>query len=402
MKKILYFAFALMSAAMFTACDSNSLTPEGDKTKLWPAGKNGSELFGYMDKSGNLTIAPKYDEVYGFSCGWALVFEEKEPMFIDKSAKNKHSVDKDELCSYYFYYNYMLFNDGKYYGMWDNNFNVVIPADYEYLGYPTADKLVAYAEDVKDDEGCGYLDMNGKVAIEAQWYDAYDFTDGMAVVIVAKKVDGSYTYKYGVIDKRGNYIVEPQKYGIMSMGEGRLGMQKSSGKVVLCDKNLEEISGSYDSGSSFSCGMARVYKSDKGYGYINKNGEEIVGCKYYRAWNYTDDMAFVMKDKDSKWEVLDKSGNSVLKLKDDEEPVDGFHNGLALVSSYDKSTYESTYRYIDKSGNTVYKWTPGDEEEAPARRAAKEDNWEERNLNSVLKTPAGVLFLNAERAKALR
>ena len=396
MKKSLFFAIALMGALVFTACSSDSQTPQGDTTKLWPAGKNGSELWGYIDKSGNLEIPAKYDMTFGFSCGWALVSEDNEPVFIDKSVKNKKSVDASELAMYYFYYNHMLFVDGKFYGMWDNDFAVVIPADYEYLGSPSADKLVVFAEDASDDEGYGYLDMKGKVAIEAQWCGAHDFVDGMAVVVEKKGSGADATYKYGLIDKKGNYIIEPQKNYIMSMGENRLGLQKSSGKVVLCDKNLEEISSSYDNGRAFSCGMARVYKSDKGYGYIDKNGQEIVSCKYKSAWSYTDDLAFVKKDADSKWEVLDKSGNSVLKLKEDEAPEDGFHNGLALVYSYDSKTYEYTYRYIDKSGNTIYKWTPGDEEEeAPY-------NWEEKDLKSVLQTPAGVLFLNQERAKAIR
>ena len=397
MKKSLFFAIALMGAMVFTACSSDSQTPAGDTTKLWPAGKNGSELFGYIDKSGNLEIPAKYETALGFSCGWALVSEDNEPVFIDKSVKNKKSVDQSELTDYYFYYNHIRFKDGKFKGMWDKDFATVIPADYEYLGMPTADKLVAFAEDLNDDEGCGYLDFNGKVVIEPQWYDAYAFVDGMAVVVEKKGSGSDVSYKYGIIDKKGNYLIEPQKNGLMSMGENRIGMQKTSGKFVMCDKNLEEISGSYDNGSSLSCGMARVYKSEKGYGFVDKNGQEIIPCKYYRAWAFTDDLTFVKKDADSKWEVLDKSGNSVLKLKEDEAPEDGFHNGLALVYSMDSETYEMTYRYIDKSGNTVYKWTPGDEEEEVAPY-----NWEEKDLRSVLKTEAGVLFLNAEKNKAIR
>ena len=90
MKKIFYLV-ALFAAVMLTACNSDTQTPQGDKTKLWPAGKKGSNLWGYMDKSGNLEIAAKFDAAYTFSCGWALVVEDKsEYMFIDKNLKNKH------------------------------------------------------------------------------------------------------------------------------------------------------------------------------------------------------------------------------------------------------------------------------------------------------------------------
>ena len=397
MKKLFYLV-ALFAAVVFTACDGSSVqTPEGDKTKLWPAGKKDSKLWGFMDKNGNLEIAAKYDVVYGFSCGWALVKEDGEYLFIDKSAKNKHSVDKDELYGEdpFFYYNYIRFKDGDYVGMWDKNFAVVIPADYNFLGAPTADKLVAFSEDFwDDDEGCGYLDMNGNVAIEPQWYYADDFVDGMAVVEVIKRNGDDDVIKDGIINKKGEYIVEPQKNYLYSMGENRFAMGKSNGKYVLCDKNLEELSSSYDNMYPFSCGLALVKKNDKGWGFIDKNGQEIVSCKYQKAYDYADDVVFVKKDADSKWEVLDKKGESILKLKEGDDPS-GFHNGLALVSNYDS---ELSYRYINKNGEVIYKWTPGDDEdddddddEAPAR-------WNERRRQNILQTEAGPLFLNYERA----
>ena len=188
MKKYFYL-IALIAAVVLTACDSSVQTPQGDKTKLWPAGKKDSQLWGYMDKNGNMEIAAKYDYALGFSCGWAFVSEEKEYLFIDKNAKNKHSVGQDELYDEepYFYYNHMRFRDGNLMGMWDKDFSVVIPADYEYVGMPTADELVLFAEDANDDEVYGYLDMKGKVAIEPQWSWAEDFEDGMAVVEVRIK-----------------------------------------------------------------------------------------------------------------------------------------------------------------------------------------------------------------------
>ena len=401
MKKYFYL-IALIAAVVFTACDSSSVqTPDGDKTKLWPAGKKDSKLWGFMDKNGNLEIAPKYDYVWGFSCGWALTVVDGEYQFIDKSGKNKHSVDKEELDLYYFFYNYCTFQDGEYYGMWDKDFSVVIPADYKYLGMPSADKLVAFSEDKSDDEGCGYLDMKGKVAIEPQWHEADDFVEGMAVVVVKKGKDDDVSYKYGIINKKGEYIVEPQKNELLSLGENRFEMVKSNGKSVLCDKNLEELSGSYDDIYAFSCGLARVEKEGKGYGFIDKNGQEVISCKYLHVSDYSEDLAFVMKDADSKVEVLDKKGETVLKLKEDEEPQSYFHNGLACVRIYDKEAQAYNYRYIDKNGETVYKWTPGndeeddDEDDAPAR-------WKEMNRRNILETEAGPLFLNYERAKQRR
>ena len=397
MKKIFYLV-ALFAAVVFTACDSSLQTPQGDKTKLWPAGKKDSKLWGYMDKNGNLEIAAKYDAVYRFSCGWAMVKEDGEYMFIDKNVKNKHSVDIEEKMDYYFYYNHCRFKDGIYYGMWDKDFAVVIPADYEHLGRPTADKLVYFSEDKNDDEGFGYLDLKGNVVIEPQWYQAYNFIDGMAVVMVKKGKDSDVSYKYGIINKKGEYIVEPQKNYLMSMGENRFAMRKSNGKFVLCDKNLEELSGSYDGMHPFSCGLSLVEKEEKGFGFIDKNGQEIVSCKYMYAEEYADDLTFVAKDADSKVEVLDKKGESILKLKEGDAPYYTFHNGLALIYNYDADSKEDSYRYIDKNGEVIYKWVPGDddddedEDDAPAR-------WQKANRRSIMQTEAAVLFDNYERAQ---
>lgn len=403
MKKIFY-VFALLCAAMLTSCDSERLTPEGDPTKLWPAGKNGSEFMGYINKSGELEIPAKFDETSGFSCGWGLVAEDGDYKFIDKSNKKSHAIDKEEFGGMYaFYYNYIRFADGKYYGMYDNDFSVAISADYEFLGTPSADNLVYFAEDPNDDEGWGYLDMKGKVAIKPQWCSAHQFVDGMAVVCEKRGTKEEPKYYYGIINKKGDYITEPQKNYIQSAGEDRFILEKSSGKVVLCDKNLMELGSSYDRMIEFSCGLARVYKDEKGYGYIDAKGNEVIPCKYTSAASFMDDVAWVKKDADSRCELLDKNGNSLIKLKEDEDVNSHFHNGLSCIYSYDSDFKEYSYRYIDKDGNNIYKWTPGDEEDAaPARRAPKAENWEEVNRRSLLQTSVGALVIANEEARARR
>lgn len=403
MKKIFY-VFALLCAAMLTSCDSERLTPEGDPTKLWPAGKNGSEYMGFINKSGELEIPAKFEGIHGyFSCGWILVQEDGDLKFIDKRNKNSKAVEADEVLDGAFYYNYQRFAEDKYIGMWDNDFAVVIRADYESLGTPSADNLVYFAEDPNDDEGWGYLDMKGNVAIKPQWYSAHQFVDGMAVVCEKRGTKEEPKYYYGIINKKGDYITEPQKNYIQSAGEDRFILEKSSGKVVLCDKNLMELGSSYDRMIEFSCGLARVYKDEKGYGYIDAKGNEVIPCKYTSAASFMDDVAWVKKDADSRCELLDKNGNSLIKLKEDEDVNSHFHNGLSCIYSYDSDVMEYSYRYIDKDGNNIYKWTPSDEEDAaPARRAPKAENWEEVNRRSLLQTSVGALVIANEEARARR
>lgn len=396
MKKSLFFAIALMSAAIFTACNGDSLTPQGDTTQLWPAGKSGSEQVGYINKSGDFKIDPKFDNCTSFSCGYALAEKDDDIMFIDKSGKKVKSVDASDLYDDYFYYNLIRFQDGDYKGMWDTKFNVAIPADYKYLAQATKDGLIACSEDNKEYK---YIDTKGKTVITGDFVSAFPFVDGMAVV--AEKNNDNY--RYGVIDKKGKYIIEPQKNGLQSIGEGLLGMMKSSSsKVVLIDKNMNEIGSSYDFPSMsyspvFSCGLIRVYKSEKGYGFINKKGDEIVPCKYYSAYDYTDDVTFVKKESDSNWEAIDKTGETMFKLKEGDTP-NGFHNGLALIAHYELDGYNLvyTFRYVDKTGETVYKWTPGEDEDEKAPKS-----WEELNRRSLMQTEVGSIVRANEEMNAL-
>jgi len=404
MKKSLFFAIALMSAAIFTACNGDSLTPEGDTTQLWPAGKTGSEKVGYINKSGDFKIDPKFDNCASFSCGYALAQKDGDIMFIDKNGKKVKAVDAENLSgNYHFYYNLFTFRDGEYYGMWDNKFNVAISADYKYLGAATKDGLIACSEDYKEYK---YIDTKGKTVLtNDEWKSAGPFVDGMAVVVEKSGKSDDYTLRYGVIDKKGNYIIEPQKNNLSSVGEGLLGMMKtSSGKVVLIDKNMNEIGGSYDYPSMsyspvFSCGLIRVYKSEKGYGFINKKGDEIIPCKYAYAYDYTDDVTFVKKEATSNWEAIDKTGETMFKLKEGDTP-EGFHNGLAHIYHYefDTETYKSTYtyRYVNKTGDVVYKWTPGEDEENEAPKS-----WEELNRQNLMQTEVGAIVRANEEMKAL-
>lgn len=394
MKKSLFFAIALMSAAIFTACNGDSLTPQGDTTQLWPAGKNNSEKMGYINKSGDFKIDPKFDDCTTFSCGYAFAEVDDDLMFIDKSGKKVKSVDASDIYDENFYYNLIRFNDGDYKGMWNTKFEVAIAADYKYLGEATKDGLIACSEDNKEYK---YIDTKGKTAITGDFYRIFPFVDGMAVVV--EKNDDNY--RYGVIDKKGKYIIEPQKNGLQSIGEGLLGMQKTNGKLVMIDKAMNEIGSAYDgSHGVFSCGLIAVSKSEKGYGFINKKGEEIIPCKYANVWDYTDNATWVKKESDSNWEALDTKGESLFKLKEDEMPGSGFHNGLALVyrSEWDKENYKyiTTYRYVDKTGETVYKWTPGedDEDEAPK-------SWEELNRENIMRTEVGAIVREIEEMNAL-
>lgn len=381
MKKVLFFAIALMGAMVFTACNGDSKTPEGDTTKLWPAGENGSEKWGFMDKSGKLVIKADYDRVYGFSCGWALVVDGNDKTYIDKNGKSGKVPDTDTYYTY-FYHDRISFKDGDLYGKWDNNFVEVIPADYKKIGMTADNGYCYYSEDGKQ---YGFLDKNGKVVVEEEFDYCATFDDGICVVGELK----SDEMRYGIINEKGVYTYETQKDGLINLGEGRVAFYKASKeKYGIIDKNGNEILGAtYDDIEPFSCGLAMVEKNDK-CGYIGTNGDEKIAPRWAGASSFSDNVAWVQKDADSKIELIDKSGETLFKLKDSENPQGGFHNGLCLIYNYDSKKYY----YIDKSNEKVYTWSmtdDDDDEVAPALDMQLNHEW-------MKATEYGPLFIDKE------
>lgn len=159
--------------------------------------------WGYIDKQGNFAIEPAFDEAEKFVKGSALVRKDGKAYFIDKD------------------------------GM------AVKEADIYYTDiYDFCEQMAA----VKVDGKYGFINENMELAVEAEFDDYKDFSEGFAVV--GKKISGSYDTVYGFVDKSGNWLVEP----------------------------------SFTNAESFKDGLARVWKSGK-MGYIDTKGNLV-----YKTW----------------------------------------------------------------------------------------------------------------------
>ena len=377
MRKLTFFLAALLGLVLLTGCDDSHGTPETSNDKRLYAGEDGSLLYGYIDENGKMAISANYVSAFQFSCGWAGVFEDDEFQFIDKDGK---SVIPDPFpCDIFFYFNRIRFKEDGMYGMYDENWKVVIPAEYKELGYGTEDGLIAFSEDGKE---YGYLDKDGKVVIPEQFADAYSFAGGIAVVI-------DENGHYGVIDKKGNFLIDFQKKSLYNLGEGRVGFENAStGKYGVWDKNGNElVSAKYDDIQPFTCGMARVTKNDK-WGYINTKGEEVIPCRYPIAYEFYDDVADVY-DEHNRCSIINKKGETLFKLKETDFLIFSFINGLGLVHN----ELTNQYRYINKKNEIIYKWEEPVSEEMPEKRLSPE----ERRMQFMLSTEYGPLFRDMQR-----
>ena len=131
-------------------------------------------------------------------------------------------------------------------------------------------------------------------------------------------------------------------------------LNEHSGEFLLFDimsgKLLKEKG--YEAIEDFHEGLAKVKKDGK-WGYINKEGREVIPCKYDFAEGFSEGLAPVEKGwetgKGSKWGYINKEGREVIPCKYDS--AYDFSEGLAQVIKGD--IIDGKRGYINKEGREV-------------------------------------------------
>lgn len=360
MKKIFYVALAIV-ATMFVACKDQQ-TPEGDTTKLWPAQQTVGGEWGYIDAKGTFVIAPTFDVVRSFSCGYAYVEVGDESKFIDKKGSWQATPSYDGATP--FNYNYSIVNLDGNYGLMNNKFEMTVQPFFARLYMMGDNGLVVAMRDGSNKYE--YVNAKGETKIAAMYDDAEQFLDGVAVVTIGNK--------QGAINKAGDFIIQAtyEEYSLSNMGKGLLSYVDKNGKMGILDKKGNMlVAPMYYEINPVSDGLILVKGKEK-YGYINTKGEMVIAENYEEARPFYEGQAWVKRNEDSNWISIDKNNNVVFSLSKDENPssyctpVTGFHNGLALVAT------EDGYKYVNKSGALVYTWSYDDDYDYAPKKAKRE------------------------------
>jgi len=251
-------------------------------------GDRESGLFGYIDTTGKIVIKPKYQSTGTFSDGVAIARDNKGLVIIDKKGKTllMLEIDMAELgFSEGLAAKALVFRKkvGVFYGFIDKTGKVIIPPKYRFARN-FSEGLAAVEEDKSPlIRKHGYIDKNAKWVIAPQYDRATDFHEGLAAVFVGKVGE----QKCGYIDKKGAWVL-PAAYrqcgdfseGLASVAlEGAAGFINPKGEMVIAPQFLNA--------KKFSGGLAEVEDStDDEFkvtrGYINKSGKYVWGPKTYR------------------------------------------------------------------------------------------------------------------------
>jgi len=202
---------------------------------------------------------------------------------------------------------------GNLFGKWgfvDVSGNIVIPYIYSNA-LCFSESLAA----VKKKGKWGFIDSKGNVVAPFIYDEVVSFSDGMAAVRIGNKDFG----KWGFLNKEGFEVVPhkivPFKYNaVFSFSDG-LARVKKNNKWGFIDKNgTEVVTCKYDTINVFKEGLALISSNGK-WGFIDKNCKEVVPCNYYDyALEFSEGLAAVRigDDENGRWGYINKLGNVVI------------------------------------------------------------------------------------------
>ena len=214
----------------------------------------------------------------------------------------------------------------------------------------------------------GYIDKTGKIIMPVQYLDYSGdlFRDDKELSQKYSSSrqpwndrgtqlvqDASRDYLWGVIDRQGNYVVEPIYDWVNSFHEG-LAITVKNGKYGFVNEYGEVvIDFLFSNVHDFSNGLAAVAVEGK-FGHINKEGKWVIQPKYDAAFNFNEDgYAVVMPTALSVSEYENVKTASELDF--------GY---------YDKDYYIYNYLILNKQGEIVFE----------ARQLFKSKSWPDTRL----------------------
>jgi hypothetical protein len=256
--------------------------------------------YGYLDETGRVAIAPRFDYARDFSEGLAYVEEEDFRGYIDRDGKRVIEVNDYRVPSY-------VQNDSR---------------DFH-------DGLAAIGGPSRGDPR-GYIDRSGRLVIDRRYSFTSRFSEGLAAVEIE--------HRYGFIDKAGKLVIPPR------FAPGRDG---DTGKTVAL--------------SRFSEGLARV-RIDHLYGYINKKGDLVIPPRFDSAQDFSEGRAWVVTrnprkvgwiDAGGEWAVTGANGRTFPAgeefIINANELLDwSYSDGLAPYVSY--AGDNALLGYLDRNG----------------------------------------------------
>lgn len=325
-------------------------------------------IWGFIDKTGRMVIAPQFREASDFHSGLAYVtsFDPKD-LASGRCPARWSAIDR--LGGYV-----IRSRDGIATGLSDG-LALIVPA------HPGTESVVSRFVDYRGStvlnaryshvglfhEGlaevgrthslgskgvarrAGFIDRSGQEAISLRYTEAGDFSEGLAAVHTQGK--------WGYINKSGKMVI-PARYDNASAFSEGLAVVTVDSKSMYIDKTGSTAISLPDDmvpRGSFSQGLA-AFRKDPLWGYIDRSGHVVISPQFRYAGSFTEGLAPV--EDHGHWVLIDREGQVVLRPRwGDQEPslVRGFSEGRAAVEFLGEQILPDNQRYDWNISNAPFR-----------------------------------------------
>jgi WG containing repeat len=318
-------------------------------------------IYGYLDTFGDIAIIPQFKNARRFSEGLAAVEDPATGKwgYIDRwgnyviEPRFNHILSSGD-----FHDGRAWFEENKLYGYMDAQGKQVIPAQF-YESWDFSEGLAR----VNNGPPCWSLDERpcGDMRFWGMTRSSLSIINGLSII-----TEGKVKHcRYQLIDKSGKLIsgdgylsTRPSSEGLVAVNfsdtvvpntKGFLykrewGFKRTNGEIVVQPK--------YSSVGSFAEGLASVSIHRK-WGYINTNGETVITPRFRSAKEFANGRAPVVGNNKKCWYINSKGE----KAFDGEfKYCDCFIGDLAFVE-LNKSGEVPEYAYINHFGEIIFSFT---------------------------------------------
>jgi len=399
MKKIIYMTFILiscLSANNLFILKENNMYGYIDINGTWiikPTYKEASDFsngnlakiklnnkWGFINKLGKVIVKPIYDDVYNFTKeGLAGVKRDDKWGMIDINGKLVIELKFEELED--FKNNLAPAKIKSEWGFIDKNANWIIKPIFRKVHHFTNNGLALIETKNYSQK---YIDKEGKIVINLPKYSyAESFSeDSLAIV---------HTDNYGIINKDGDWLVEPIFQYISKITKSNLIEVKLNDKWGFIDNQGKwVIKPKFESVGSFYNQLASA-KLDGKYGFINKEGDWVIEPKFKTVWGQPNNGLYKVK-LGQKIGLIDTKGKFVIKPKYDDidlyNNIDGklfkvlIKQKYGIIDINEKFILNATFTSIQPIGNLL-KVTFADKE-GYTTKLGKYLTFTEKELNDSL------------------
>lgn len=260
--------------------------------------------WGFIDTLGNMTISPNYEYVRDF--------------------ENKTAICKNE----------------KHWGAVDKNNKPVL--EFIYRSIEWEDNYIKVG--VKNKRPVFYNALGNSVV---DWgYDRFkEFSEGFCAV--------KQNRKWGLVNQKGKEVLPCEYIVINSFSEGWAAIQDEMGWYFIDSSltiKLDLRDSEYLSVGNFSEGLCwfKIKRNEKlYYGFMNKNGEQVINSTYTKAFDFQQGRARVVQNR--KTGLIDTTGTFVMFPKKYDLVFPFEKNGIAQV----RVNFMGDFGLINRRGETL-------------------------------------------------